>query len=82
MVLREDRNEPEALAADGRLVGGVGGGDGGDEGGESLGGEGSSDGFKLRRGGGVRVSVGELVEAREHAVLQVTCLGLLSGIGG
>lgn len=72
MVLRENRNELETLAADGGLVGGVGSGDGGDERGESVGGQGLGNGLELRRCGGVGVSVGELVEAREHAVFQVT----------
>lgn len=76
VVIGEDGDEADALTADGGLVGGVGGRDGGYEGGEGVGGERPGDGLQLRRGGGVGVPIGELVEAREHPVLEVTCLRL------
>lgn len=72
VVESEKRDQMQALLADGGFVGGVGGGDGGDKRRKIVRGEGLGDVFELGSGGGVGVSVGELVEVRQYSVLQVT----------
>lgn len=78
-MLGENGDEADALPPHWGLVGGVGGRYRRNERRESVGGERLGNGFELRCGGSVGVPVGELVEARENPVLEVTCLRLLSG---
>lgn len=70
--LGEERDEAEGEFPDGGLVGGVGGGDVGEELGDGGERECGGNGLELGGGGGVRVAIGELGQAREHPVPQVT----------
>lgn len=72
VVESEKGDQMQALLADGGFVGGVGGSDGGEKRRKSVGGEGLGDVFELGSGGGVGVSVGELVEAGQYSVFQLT----------
>lgn len=71
--LGEERDEAEGKFPDGGLVGGVGGGDGREEARDGGDRECGSDGLELCGGGRVSVAIGELGDARENPVLQITC---------
>lgn len=71
VALREDGEEADTLPPYRRLVGGVGGVDAGDECAEGARLEVASDGVELGGGEAIGVAVGELVQAREDAVLEV-----------
>lgn len=71
VALREDGKEADALSPHRGLVGGVGGVDAGDERAKGARLEVASNGLELYGGYAIGITVGELVQAREDAVLEV-----------
>lgn len=69
----EEAEEADAVLLDGGFVGGGGGGgEAGEEGGEGVWGEGEGDGVELGGGAGEGVAVGELGEAEEDSLFEVS----------